>query len=239
MNDVVSPTPAPNVLEVSGVQVSFDGQPVLQDLDLSMAPGEHALVFGPSGSGKSTLLHLVGRLLHPDAGTLQFKGEDMERLGDPRDFRRRHVGFVFQEFHLLESLTVFQNIDMVARGAGRDDVDVRALLEPLGLTSRQDDLVKILSRGERQRVSIARAFANGPDLLLADEPTASLDPSNRERTMNHLFGLCEQYGTTALIVSHDLALRRLPQITRGLKLEGGRLHPVDEGAGLDVDPTAG
>ena len=215
------------VVEARGVTVSFDEHHVLQGLDLRLEPGAHTLVFGPSGAGKSTLLHLMGRLLRPANGELLFHGKSMERLGDPRDFRRRHVGFIFQEFHLLESLTVFQNIDIVAQAAGRSDIDVAGLLEPLGLASRQDDLVKILSRGERQRVSIARAFANSPQLLLADEPTASLDPSNRERTMDHLFALCEQTGATALIVSHDLALRKLPQISRSLRLEAGRLVSPD------------
>ncbi|MEC9072511.1 MAG: ATP-binding cassette domain-containing protein, partial [Myxococcota bacterium] len=215
----------PPVVEARSVSVSFDGHDVLRELNLSVKPGEHTLVFGPSGSGKSTLLHLMGRLLPPGGGELFFQGTGMDQLGDPRSFRRRHVGFIFQEFHLLESLTVFQNIDMVAKASGRDDINVSGLLEPLGLVSRQHDVVKILSRGERQRVSIARAFANGPQLLLADEPTASLDPSNRQRTMDHLFALCEQTGATALIVSHDLALQALPQVRRSLRLEEGALHP--------------
>ena len=211
------------LLSARGLAKSFGEARVLDDVDLEVARGQHTLIFGPSGSGKSTLLNLIATLLAPDRGELRFDGTPYEELGDPRAFRLRYIGLMFQDFHLLESLTVAQNVEMVQMARGGDGLlSLRELLEPLGLGERMRSPVKILSRGERQRVALARAFANRPSLVLGDEPTASLDPSNRGRTLDHLFGLCERTGATAIVVSHDHAIASRPEFAQVLELDRGR-----------------
>ena len=140
-------------------------------------------------------------------------------------FRGEKIGFVFQDLHLLETLTVAQNIELVQAALGtKEDAPTPAmLLEPLGLIERLNDRVSILSRGERQRVALARAFANKPALLLADEPTSSLDPGSRDQTLRHLWALCEHTGATALVVSHDHALREDAHFANRWALAEGRL----------------
>ena len=216
-----------SLLQFDRVHRAFDGIQVLRGADLTVRTGEHVLVFGPSGSGKTTVLNLAARLLEPDSGTVAYAGRDLAQSGDPRTYRLAHIGFVFQEFHLLESLTVYQNIEMVqlARGAP-DPLDIALLLGPLDLLDRRDAPVRVLSRGERQRVALARAFANRPSLVLADEPTASLDPSKAHATMDHLFDLLGRTGATALVVSHDEALAKRAEFTQVLRLEGGALAPA-------------
>ncbi len=211
------------LLEVRGVAKSFGEARVLDGVTLNVARGQHTLVFGPSGSGKSTLLNLIASLLPPDQGELVFDGTPYSQLGDARAFRLQHIGLMFQDFHLLESLTVLQNVEMVqmARG-GEGLIPIRELLEPLGLGDRLRASVRILSRGERQRVALARAFANRPSIVLGDEPTASLDPSNRGRTLDHLFGLCERTQATAIVVSHDHAIADRPEFGQVLELDRGR-----------------
>ncbi len=210
------------MLEARRIDKGFGSRLVLRGLDLAVEAGGHTLIRGPSGSGKSTLVHLLARLVVPDAGDLLWEGATVK--GDAAAWRLSHVGLVFQDVHLLESLTVLQNLDMVARGAGCD-VDP-GLLVPLGLADRTHDPVRVLSRGERQRVALARAFSNRPRLLLADEPTASLDPAQRDQALAHLFDLCAHLETTAVVVSHDSALTDRPEWKQHLWLEGGRLQPA-------------
>jgi putative ABC transport system ATP-binding protein len=209
------------LLSAERISKSFDGTAVLSSLSFSLDAGEHMIIMGPSGSGKSTLLNLVARLIEPDEGQLTFRGEAYGDMMKAASFRLQHIGFMFQDFYLLESLSVFQNIDMIQRarrGTG-DPLPIDDVLAPLGLSHRRNSPVQVLSRGERQRVALARAFANQPDLLLADEPTASLDPSNRGKTLDHLFNLCSKFQTTALVVSHDAALRDRPEFKHILNLE--------------------
>lgn len=211
------------LLEVRRVAKAFEGVPVLEDVDLVVARGQHTLIFGPSGSGKSTLLHLIASLLEPDRGELTFDGRRYRDLGDARAFRLRHVGLIFQDFHLLESLSVRGNVEMVQMARGGDGLlPIHDLLDPLGLGGRLRAPVRVLSRGERQRVALARAFANHPSLVLGDEPTASLDPSNRGRTLDHLFALCRRTDATAVVVSHDHELAQRPEFTQVLQLRDGR-----------------
>jgi len=195
-------------LEIEGLHRSFGARAVLRGVDLAIERGEHALILGPSGSGKSTLLHLLARLLEPDAGAIRLEGQPITARGDAAAFRRTHIGIVFQEFHLLDALTPRQNLQLVGDACppGPELPTPEALLDPLGLLDRIDSPVHELSRGERQRVALARAFANRPQLILADEPTASLDPDNRARSMALFFDLCDRMEATALVVSHDPAL---------------------------------
>ncbi len=207
------------MLAAHGIEKRWGDHPVLRGLDLEVSEGEHTLVAGPSGSGKSTLIHVLGRLAPADAGALHFRGAPV--AGDAAAWRLAHVGLVFQEILLIESLTVKQNLRLVQRGPS--PLDPAALLEPLGLSDRLDAAARVLSRGERQRVALARAFANRPTLLLADEPTASLDPAARSATLDHLFQLCEQVGTTAIIVSHDPMVADRSELRQSFRMHEGRL----------------
>lgn len=212
------------LLELTGVGHVFDSTPVLETVDLQIKAGEHTLIEGPSGSGKSTLLNIAGALLVPSQGSVAFAGTPLSRMGDLARHRLEHMGFVFQDFHLLETLTARQNLELVrcARG-GTPQHTLDQLLEPLGMNDRLDAPVRTLSRGERQRVALARAFANGPRVILADEPTASLDPSRASSTLDHLFSLAETTNSTVVMVSHDPGLGQRPQWARLLRLEDGRL----------------
>lgn len=215
------------MLSARALTRGWGGRPVIEGLHLEIARGGHCLIHGPSGSGKSTLLHMLGRLLAPDSGEITFDGTPYARLGSPRAFRLRHIGFLFQDFHLLESLTVEQNVEIVALARDAPEaVPIAELLEPLGLLSRRDARVNTLSRGERQRVALARAFANSPSLVLADEPTASLDPSNRDATLDHLFALCARTGATCVTVAHDPALAERADFASHWRLDAGALQPL-------------
>ena len=201
---------------------------VLQDLDLTVAAGESVAIVGPSGSGKTTLLNLLGALDRPTSGTLQVAGEDLSGL-DPAAaarFRNRHLGFVFQLHHLLPQCTVLENV-LVPRLAGgwtEDAATTRAraeaLLSEVGLQDRLDHRPYQLSGGEQLRVAIARALINQPAVILADEPTGSLDPATGERIADLL--LRQTAGKAALVVvTHNPGLAR--RLHRTCRLEQGRL----------------
>ena len=216
-----------NLVELRDVSIQIGSSRVLESLSLEVKAGEHVLISGPSGSGKTTLLHTLARLLLPHSGTLRFAGVDAPSLPNPARFRLQEIGFVFQEFNLIEALSVRENLHMVALASGKaEEVDTDALLTPLGLLDKRERRVRQLSRGERQRVALARAFANRPRLLLADEPTSSLDPQHRDRTMAHLFELAERQGVTAVVVSHDVALQGDPRFGARYVLDAGKLRPV-------------
>jgi putative ABC transport system ATP-binding protein len=213
-------------LELNDIHQSFEGIKVLKGLALSIEKGEHCLLYGPSGSGKTTLLNLMARLLEPDHGTLKLEGKAYSDYGHAAAFRLQNIGFIFQEFHLLEALTVSQNIEIIQAVSNKKEAvpSLSELVQPLALEPFVKTKVKHLSRGERQRVALARAFANRPTLLLADEPTASLDPQNRNTTIGHLFALCEQTNATCIVVSHDEALLSHTSFSHVLRLDGGTLQ---------------
>jgi len=212
------------LIKADKISKSFGKTRVFSSFDFELEEGAHAMIVGPSGTGKSTLLNLIARLITPDAGVLSFRGVPFSDLPKPALFRLNHIGFMFQDFHLLENLSVFQNIDIVRRASRKrpSKISIDEVLEPLGLLDRRDSPVRVLSRGERQRVALARGFANSPSVLLADEPTASLDPSNRGKTLDHLFNLCQHFGTTAIVVSHDAALKQRDEFAQILDLEQSR-----------------
>ena len=197
--------------------------------------GEIMLIMGPSGSGKTTLLTMIGGLLRPTSGHVWIDGADITGLKPvelPR-VRRHHVGFVFQTFNLLESLSALENVEVALNvaGVGGHEARQRArrLLIEAGLEGRLDFKARDLSGGEKQRVSIARAMANEPRLLLADEPTANLDSRHGHEVMQLLHDLTKNQGRTAVVVSHDLRLRDIADTV--LWLEDGRLRPLSEGEG--------
>ena len=183
----------------------------VRDVTLQINSGDHIAVRGPSGCGKSTLLHMLGCVEPQTSGTLLFDGQDISRLSDARRslLRLKQIGFVFQRFFLLPMLTARENVElpMSEAGVSKQARQTRAaeLLEYVGLAARADHRPSQLSGGEMQRVAIARALANGPRLLLADEPTGELDESTGAQIAS-LLGRVNQAGTALVIVTHDPAL---------------------------------
>ncbi len=197
----------------------------LDGINLEVYPGELVAVMGPSGCGKSTLLNMLGALDQPTEGKVWVAGQDLSKLKDLDGFRAKTVGFVFQLHNLLPTLTARENVEVPMQGQkiSRKQRRERAeyLLELVGLGDRMDHLPSQLSGGQRQRVAIARALANEPALVLADEPTGSLDSQSSEELLALLADLNRSQGTTILIVTHD---RRVAQATqRILRMQDGRI----------------
>jgi ABC-type lipoprotein export system ATPase subunit len=202
------------MLEFTGLQHRYDGaEPVLQLPHWRVAAGEHWLALGPSGCGKSTLLHLAAGLLTPSAGEVRLAGTDLGRLSrGVRDrFRGRHIGIVFQRLHLIPSLNVLQNLLCVPYCAALPAVPdrARAALAALGLAQLAGARPRQLSQGQQQRVAIARAVMNRPQLILADEPTASLDDANAAAVMNLLIRQAQDCGAILLVATHDARVKSL------------------------------
>ncbi len=212
---------------VDGVSKSFDGGQIraLADVSLRLEPGDFVSLTGPSGCGKSTLLNLIGALDRPDSGSVVVGGLQLERLGDPSEYRARTVGFVFQFHNLMPTLNALENVQvpMFGRGLKRKEREARAraLLEEVGLSHRIRAYPATLSGGERQRVAIARALANGPPLLLADEPTGSLDSVTGAQIVDLLQRLRDQRGMTILLVTNDEEIAEAAD--RRLRLRDGTL----------------
>ena len=185
------------------------GVQALGGVDLTIAPGEVVAVMGSSGSGKTTLLHVLGAIDAPTSGRALVLGEDVGRIeGFARTlFRRSKVGFVFQQFHLVPTLTALEQVELPMRYAGvarRERLERAArLLEQVGLGPRATHLPAALSGGEQQRVAVARAFANRPGLILADEPTGNLDGERAKGVLDLLLGARSERGVAVVIVTHD------------------------------------
>ncbi|HEY3139593.1 MAG TPA: ABC transporter ATP-binding protein, partial [Acidimicrobiales bacterium] len=224
--------PAGVAVELSGVGCRYRGEvdtpevDALVDVTLTVAPGELVSVVGPSGSGKSTLLHVMGALSVPTTGRVTLGGHRLDRLR-PRqlaEVRARTVGFVFQAFNLLAHLTVAQNVAVPAALAGRPAADrqsrVADLLDLVGLTAKTDSRPGGLSGGEQQRVAVARALVNDPQLILADEPTGNLD-SRAGAQVVELLQAAHDAGRTVVIATHDLRLAS--QADRIVHLRDGHL----------------
>jgi lipoprotein-releasing system ATP-binding protein len=200
---------------------------VLRGVDLAVAPGEIVGLVGPSGSGKSSLLHAAGLLERPTAGEIRIEGRDCGALDDRARTRIRlqTIGFVYQFHHLLPEFSALDNVAMpvLMAGAGRKvaEARARALLGQLGLSERLDHQPAQLSGGEQQRVAVARALANAPRLLLADEPTGNLDPATSQAVFEALHDLVRQTGVAALIATHNLDM--VQHMDRALSLRDGRL----------------
>jgi putative ABC transport system ATP-binding protein len=200
----------------------------LDDVSLQVEPGEFVSLTGPSGSGKSTLLNLVGALDRPDAGTVTVGGERVDALDDAANFRAQVVGFVFQFHNLISTLSAQENVQipMLGRGLGREERVERAdeLLREAAVAHRGSSYPPTLSGGERQRVAIARALANGPRVLLADEPTGALDSATGEQILALLERLRAERQMTILLVTNDDAVAA--RADRTLHLRDGRVSPA-------------
>src|SRR4051812_1367829 len=211
---------------VANVSKSYDSRIVaVREASVRLEPGEFVSLTGPSGCGKSTLLNLIGSLLRPDSGSISVDGIQVQDLRSPADYRRTTVGFVFQLHHLLPMLSAGGNVEvpLIGSGVGRRERRERAreLLGEVGLAERGDHLPSQLSGGERQRVAVARALANRPRLLLADEPTGALDSESSKRVLDLLGTLRERHGMTMLVVSYDPEVGR--HTDRTLRMADGRI----------------
>ncbi|GAB3656745.1 ABC transporter ATP-binding protein [Ramlibacter alkalitolerans] len=180
---------------------------ILRDIDFSLAPRETAAIVGASGSGKSTLLSIVAGLDTPTRGTVRVAGQDLFAIDEDAraELRARQVGFVFQSFQLMGNLTALENVMLPLELAGRRDARKSAteMLARVGLGERLGHYPRVLSGGEQQRVALARAFVVRPAVLLADEPTGSLDFATGETVMDLMFELNREQGTTLVLVTHD------------------------------------
>jgi putative ABC transport system ATP-binding protein len=199
---------------------------ILDGVDLAVAPGEFVAVLGPSGSGKSTLLALMAGLDRPSSGEVLIDGAPIQGLSedDLALLRRRKIGFVFQSFQLLANLDALENVMLPLELQGRSDARAQAteMLKRVGLSERLRHYPRVLSGGEQQRVALARAFVVKPQLLLADEPTGSLDFATGETVMALMFELNREAGTTLVLVTHDSGIAT--RCDQQLRIEAGRIR---------------
>jgi len=202
---------------------------ILDDISLDVPAKQFLAIIGPSGSGKSTLLGLIGGMDTPTSGTISIDGRDITKLSDDELSRLRlqRIGFVFQSFHLIPTLTARENIAVPIELAGDPEADAKAgeLLRAIGLESRGHHYPVQLSGGEQQRVAVARAFANRPAILLADEPTGNLDTTTGEQVIELIIRLNRDHGSTLVLVTHDPALAA--HADRIVRLRDGRIASDD------------
>ena len=204
------------MIKIENITKSFGSLQVLKGVNLEISKGEVVSIVGPSGAGKTTLLQLIGALDAPDGGAIYFGGENLCKMSRSRlaAFRNTHIGFVFQFHQLLPEFTALENIMIPALIAGKSRAEAarRAteLLQLMGLSARADHKPSQMSGGENQRIAVARALVNNPDVILADEPSGSLDSHNKEELHKLFFDLRDRFGQTFIIVTHD---EKLAQIT--------------------------
>ena len=223
------------VYEAIGLQKQYeDGQvAALRGVDFKIMPGEFIAIIGPSGCGKTTLLQMLGSLDRPSAGTLRYRGNSIPDLDDPAAYRANEIGFIFQAFHLLPTFTAIENVQIPmfesqAPAATRRDRAI-ALLNSVGLEKRGDHFPSQLSGGERQRVAIARSLANGPSVLLADEPTGNLDSENARLILELITRVHREQKMTLVMVTHDLSIAQ--RASRTIQMKDGRIVPDGGGSG--------
>ena len=216
------------MIQLHDIHKSFGTLEVLKGIDLTINKGEVVSIVGPSGAGKTTLLQIIGTLDRPDSGRVLFDGIDISRYKEKQlsAFRNRHIGFVFQFHQLLPEFTAMENVMMPSLIAGASMSDARSrameMLDYLHLTDRATHKPAELSGGEKQRVAVARALINRPQVILADEPSGSLDTQNKEELHQLFFDLRDQLGQTFIIVTHDEQLAATTD--RTIRLRDGRIE---------------
>ena len=217
------------MINIQGITKSFGNLQVLKGIGLHIGKGEIVSIVGPSGAGKTTLLQIIGTLDRPDSGSVTVDGINVSGLSTNKlsDFRNRHIGFVFQFHQLLPEFTALENLMIPAfiAGKGRSEAKARAeeLLQFLGLADRANHKPNELSGGEKQRVAVARALVNEPAVILADEPSGSLDTKNKAELHQLFFDLRDKFGQTFVIVTHDEQLAAITD--RTIHMKDGLLMP--------------
>ena len=211
------------MIDIKNITKSFGNLQVLKDINLHINKGEVVSIVGPSGAGKTTLLQIIGTLDKPDSGTICLDGIDVNKLSTRKlsDFRNQHIGFVFQFHQLLPEFTALENIMIPAYIAGKSNSEAKQraleLLEFMGLSDRANHKPAELSGGEKQRVAVARALVNKPAVILADEPSGSLDSKNKAELHQLFFDLRDKFGQTFVIVTHDEGLAAITDRTIHMK----------------------
>ena len=225
------------MITIKDIKKSFGSLEVLKGIDLHIEKGEVVSIVGPSGAGKTTLLQIIGTLDKPDSGSVCIDGIDTTQLSQKKlaDFRNRHIGFVFQFHQLLPEFTALENIMIPAYIAGTNNKAAKQraeeLLQFMGLADRAKHKPNELSGGEKQRVAVARALVNNPAVILADEPSGSLDSKNKEELHQLFFDLRDKFGQTFVIVTHD---EQLASITdRTIHMRDGILENLESPDSLD------
>lgn len=220
------------MIQIENLTKSFGNLQVLKGVNLSIKKGEVISIVGPSGAGKTTLLQLMGTLDKPSGGTIRFNGEELGKMSEGKlaTFRNRHIGFVFQFHQLLPEFTALENIVIPALIAGRKrkeaEQEAMELLRIMGLEERAGHKPSEMSGGENQRVAVARALINHPDVILADEPSGSLDSRNKEELHQLFFDLRDRLGQTFVIVTHDEGLASLTD--RTIHMVDGVIRPSED-----------
>lgn len=229
------------MIDIKGITKSFGSLQVLRGIDLHIEKGKIVSIVGPSGAGKTTLLQIIGTLDKPDGGEILVDGVDVRRLSTNKlsDFRNRHIGFVFQFHQLLPEFTALENIMIPAFIAGMSYAEAKKrameLLAFMGLEERAAHKPNELSGGEKQRVAVARALVNRPAVILADEPSGSLDSKNKAELHQLFFDLRDQFGQTFVIVTHDEELAALTDDI--IHLKDGQIVVPEETAEAPKEET--
>ncbi len=215
------------VYEAIGLQKEYDAGQVqaLRGVDFQIRQGEFVAILGPSGCGKTTLLQMLGALDRPSKGSLHYRGSSLSGLRDASPYRAKEIGFIFQSFHLLQTFTAVENVQIPMFETSRPlrERKERAieLLESVGLGHRLNHFPAKLSGGERQRVAIARSLANAPSVLLADEPTGNLDSQNASVILDLIARLHREQNMTLVLVTHDLGIAQ--HASRAIQMKDGRI----------------